>query len=169
MLLVESFLMSIKDDDRFDPYAPSAKRRAASPSLSQRRDVFSMVSPITIPRSPILRPRASFSQSASATSSPTISQPGSSYYNNQIAVNSSASTQPSNNGHTINKHHRTGSMSSSVASSPTVRASMILASPILRPVTRLSVGIRKGSGELEGERDVEGAGDGVSSMNLGGG
>ena len=49
----------------------------------------------------------------------------------------------------------------SVASSPTMRASMSLASPITRP---LSLSRRRGEGE---EREIDGAGDAVNGLNLG--
>lgn len=51
--------------------------------------------------------------------------------------------------------------SMSVASSPTMRASMSLASPITRP---LSLSRRRGEGE---EREIDGAGDAVNGLNLG--
>ena len=149
------------DEDRFDPYAPSAKRRAVSPSISQlkERDI---VSPIVIPRSPVLKPRQSFSHSHSqanyATSSPTISHSNSFSYGNGVG-NSAGNGYPiqlSGNG-----HHRSGS-SSSVVSSPTVRASMILASPILRPVPRLA---KRANGDEE--KIVDGAGENLRDLNIG--
>ena len=61
----------------------------------------------------------------------------------------------SHNGHTRLER------SMSVASSPTMRASMSLASPITRP---LSLSRRRGEGE---EREIDGAGDAVNGLNLG--
>lgn len=160
-------LMRLTDDDRFEPYAPAAKRRAVSPSISQLRDTHNLVSPIIIPRSPVLKPRGSFSQSQSnsATSSPTVSQGSMSIFGGQSAILLS-SQNGSSNGNFVPGHHRSGSASSAV-SSPTVRASMVLASPILRPVPRLAVGAKRGIGDIDGERIVDGAGEGVGSLSLG--
>ncbi|EJD03672.1 uncharacterized protein FOMMEDRAFT_167014 [Fomitiporia mediterranea MF3/22] len=146
-----------KYEDRFDPYAPSAKRRAVSPSISHLKDR-DLVSPIVIPRSPVLKPRKSFSQSQtnSTTSSPTVSNSASGYFNG----NGNLYSLPlSGNG-----HHRSGS-SSSVVSSPTVRASMILASPILRPVPRLAAGLRRAAEDEE--KIVDGAGENLKELNIG--
>ncbi|KAF8506582.1 hypothetical protein F5888DRAFT_1797852 [Russula emetica] len=44
-------LMDIVDDDRFDPYPTSSKRRAVSPSVSFLRENHTSLSPIYIPRS----------------------------------------------------------------------------------------------------------------------
>lgn len=173
-LITQQSLIIVSDEERFDPYAPSTKRRAVSPSISSLRDVHGLVSPIVIPRSPILRPRGSFSQSQanSATSSPTVSQSSSIYNLNGFLLSNSLSNSLSQNttngGYTTQGHHRTGSMSCpSVTSSPTVRASMALASPVLRPVPRLAVGIKRGVLDAEGEREVEGAGEGVGNLTLG--
>jgi hypothetical protein len=43
--------MDIVDDDRFDPYPTSSKRRAVSPSVSFLRENHTSLSPIYIPRS----------------------------------------------------------------------------------------------------------------------
>lgn len=127
-------------DERFDPYPSASKRRAVSPSVSHLRETHgSLGSPISRnsnSRLPIAIPiTIPGSTASSATSSPTI---GGSF----------ASSYP-----------RT--MSST--SSPTLRAStMGLASPILRPVARGSVSVRRG----DEEREVEGAGEAVGGMTL---
>ncbi|KAJ3786118.1 hypothetical protein GGU10DRAFT_352691 [Lentinula aff. detonsa] len=124
-----------KLDDRFDPYTASSKRRAVSPSLNFLRESHSNVgSPKTrgTPRLPIAIPVAvPGSSTNSATSSPTF--PGS--------FSSFARSVP-------------------VGSSPTLRASIGLASPILRPLAR---GIRR-EGE---EKEVDGAGEAVGSLSIG--
>ncbi|KAJ3825626.1 hypothetical protein F5880DRAFT_207835 [Lentinula raphanica] len=124
-----------KLDDRFDPYPASSKRRAVSPSLTFLRESHSNVgSPKTrgTPRLPIAIPvTVPGSNTNSATSSPTFSGSFSSF-----------------------------SRSVPVASSPTLRASIGLASPILRPLAR---GIRR-EGE---EKEVEGAGEAVGSLSIG--
>ncbi|TDL28229.1 hypothetical protein BD410DRAFT_894312 [Rickenella mellea] len=149
-----------KYEERFDPYLPSAKRRAVSPSMSSLRDAHG-VSPIVIPRSPVLRPRLSFSQSNSATSSPTVSQSSS----HHSLITAALQGQGTSNGHS--GHQRSGSLSCpSLSSSPNIRASLVLASPVLRPVPRLAGGARRGNGDIEGEREVEGAGEGVGSLTL---
>ncbi|KAJ7631191.1 hypothetical protein FB45DRAFT_917790 [Roridomyces roridus] len=121
-----------KFDERFDPYQNASKRRAVSPSLSHLRDSSHPSSPKSRsnPRLPISIPITS--AASSTTSSPT--------------VGSAASFLP---------------MSRPVSgiSSPTMRASMALASPILRPIPR-----RRGEGE---EREVDGAGEGVGGLTLG--
>ncbi|KZV87750.1 hypothetical protein EXIGLDRAFT_194796 [Exidia glandulosa HHB12029] len=98
-------------DDRYDPY-PTAKRRAVSPSISlSQRD--SMLSPLVIPRSPVIRP----STSMSAASSPVFARPS------------------TGNG------NGTGSGMMSLSSSPVLRPSVShLSSPILRPIVRLRAG-----------------------------
>ncbi|KAI5121142.1 hypothetical protein M0805_007140 [Coniferiporia weirii] len=150
-----------KYEDRFDPYAPSSKRRAVSPSISYLKERELLVSPIVIPRSPILKPRKSFSQSQanSATSSPTISHSASGhFYGNGGGFSLPLQTSAGNG------HHRSGS-SSSVVSSPTVRASMILGSPILRPIPRLAGGLKRAAGDEE--RIVDGAGENLRDLNIG--
>ncbi|KAJ3998568.1 hypothetical protein F5050DRAFT_1201171 [Lentinula boryana] len=124
-----------KLDDRFDPYTASSKRRAVSPSLNFLRESHSNVgSPKTrgTPRLPIAIPVAvPGSTTNSATSSPTFNGSFSSF----------ARSVP-------------------VGSSPTLRASIGLASPILRPLAR---GIRR-EGE---EKEVDGAGEAVGSLSIG--
>ncbi|KAK2461595.1 hypothetical protein APHAL10511_006058 [Amanita phalloides] len=127
-----------KLDDRFDPYPSASKRRAVSPSLSHLREAHcTLGSPIRSgnPRLPIAIPiTMPGSTTSSATSSPTIGTFASSY-----------------------------PRAMSLTSSPTLRAStMGLASPILRPVARGSVSVRRG----DEEREVEGAGEAVSGMTL---
>lgn len=124
-------------DDRFDPYPTASKRRAVSPSMSYFRDQhLSVGSPISV-RGNIRLPVAI-----------PITIPGSTV--------SSAASSP-----TISSSYP---RQVSIASSPTLRASMSLASPILRPVPRSSASIRRGEGE---ERDIEGAGDAVGGLTLG--
>ncbi|KAF8632968.1 hypothetical protein AX15_001565 [Amanita polypyramis BW_CC] len=128
-----------KLDDRFDPYPSASKRRAVSPSLSHLREAHCpMGSPINRnvnSRLPVAIPITIPGSAAnSATSSPTIGSFTSSY-----------------------------PRAMSLTSSPTLRAStMGLASPILRPVARGSVSVRRG----DEEREVEGAGEAVSGMTL---
>jgi len=121
-----------KFDERFDPYQNASKRRAVSPSLSHLRDSHpSSPKSRSNPRLPISIPIMSASAASSATSSPTVG---------------TAAFLP---------------MSRPVSgiSSPTMRATLGLASPILRPIPR-----RRGEGE---EREVEGAGEGVGGLTLG--
>ncbi|KAJ4484933.1 hypothetical protein C8J55DRAFT_509326 [Lentinula edodes] len=125
-----------KLDDRFDPYPAASKRRAVSPSLTFLRESHPNVgSPKTrnTPRLPIAIPVAvPGSNNNSATSSPTFSGSFSTSFSRTVPV----------------------------TSSPTLRASMGLASPILRPLVR---GIRR-DGE---EKEVEGAGEAVGGLSLG--
>lgn len=126
-------------DDRFDPYPSASKRRAVSPSISYLRDVHTLGSPIggRNSRLPIAIP---------------INIPGSTV--------SSAASSPTIGGSYPTPFPR----SVSITSSPTMRASMSLASPILRPVPRSGIGIRRGE---EDEREVEGAGEAVNGLTLG--
>ena len=129
-------------DDRYDPYPTAAKRRAVSPSISYLRDSHSS---LPYPRTPNGRPSLPIplsipvSSTNSALSSPTIAgYPFSSYSNpRQVGI---------------------GPMS--VSSSPILRPTLGLSSPILRPIPRHRRGL---DGE---ERDVEGAGEGVNSLTL---
>ncbi|KAF7979389.1 hypothetical protein HWV62_42486 [Athelia sp. TMB] len=125
-----------KLDDRFDPYPSSSKRRAVSPSVSSYfRDAHSSLRTPGTPRLsiPIGIP---VNNAPSVAGSPTIG----SMYATSIPRNGSI-------GHM------------SVSSSPTMRSSMSLASPVLRPMAR----VRRGDGE---EREVEGAGEGVGGLTL---
>lgn len=130
-------------DDRFDPYSNSSKRRAVSPSISYFRGEHSHSS--LHPRTPGSTPRLSIPISIptptpnSATSSPTVS---SSYATSSVPIQRNGSI-----GHM------------SVSSSPTMRSSMGLASPVIRPVPRT----RRIEGE---EREVEGAGEAVGGLTL---
>ncbi|KIL00581.1 hypothetical protein PAXRUDRAFT_821569 [Paxillus rubicundulus Ve08.2h10] len=131
-----------KFDDRYDPYPTAAKRRAVSPSISYLRESLPSLS---YPRTPSGRPSLPIPLSipvpsaSSATSSPTVTgYPFPSYpTSRQVGI---------------------GSMS--VSSSPILRPTIGLASPILRPIPRHR---RGADGE---ERDVEGAGEGVNSLTL---
>jgi len=129
-----------KFDDRFDPYPSSSKRRAVSPSISYFREAHGSLHTRT-PGTPRLSIPTAVPVSAvnSATSSPTIS----SSYPTSIPVARNGSI-----GHM------------SVSSSPTMRSSMGLASPVIRPVPRA----KRGEGE---EREVEGAGEAVGGLTLG--
>ncbi|KAF8807781.1 hypothetical protein BYT27DRAFT_6588785 [Phlegmacium glaucopus] len=126
-----------KLDDRFDPYPPSAKRRAVSPSLQYLRESHqSMNSPISrgnVSRLPIAIPiTIPTSAVSSATSSPTFSGAFPSYARG-IAL----------------------------TASPTLRATLgMAASPILRPLARRRE-------EEEEEREIEGAGEAVNGLTLG--
>lgn len=130
-------------DDRYDPYPTAAKRRAVSPSISYLRESHPSLS---YPRTPNGRPSLPIPlsipvpASSSAASSPTITgYPFPSYSNpRQVGI---------------------GSMS--VSSSPILRPTIGLASPILRPIPRHRRGL---DGE---ERDIEGAGEGVNGLTLG--
>ena len=122
-------------EDRFDPYPSSSKRRAVSPSLQYLRDSHQ---PTNSPmgrangsRLPIAIP-ISIPQStaSSATSSPTISN---SYPSFPRGIN--------------------------ITSSPTLRATLSMPSPILRPLGRRR--------EEEEQREIEGAGEAVNGLNLG--
>ena len=124
-------------EDRFDPYPPSAKRRAVSPSLQYLRDSHQVLNspmsrgnvsrlpiaiPITIPTSAV----------SSATSSPTFTNAFPSY------------------GRGI-----------CLTGSPTLRATLgMVASPILRPLARRRE-------EEEEEREIEGAGEAVNGLTIG--
>ncbi|KAF9244510.1 hypothetical protein BU15DRAFT_71494 [Melanogaster broomeanus] len=133
-----------KFDDRYDPYPTAAKRRAVSPSISYLRESHPSLS---YPRTPNGRPSLPMPLSipvpgtSSAASSPTVTgYPFPSYSNpRQVGI---------------------GSMS--VSSSPILRPTIGLASPILRPIPRH----RRGPGMDGEERDIEGAGEGVNSLTL---
>ena len=122
-------------EDRFDPYPSSSKRRAVSPSVQYLRDSHQPTnSPMSRgngPRLPIAIP-ISIPQStaSSTTSSPTISN---SYPSFPRGI--------------------------SITSSPTLRATLSMPSPILRPLGRRR--------EEEEQREIEGAGEAVSGLNLG--
>jgi hypothetical protein len=122
-------------EDRFDPYPSSSKRRAVSPSVQYLRDSHqptnSPMSRSNGPRLPIAIP-ISIPQStaSSTTSSPTISN---SYPSFPRGI--------------------------SITSSPTLRATLSMPSPILRPLGRRR--------EEEEQREIEGAGEAVNGLNLG--
>ncbi|THV07613.1 hypothetical protein K435DRAFT_772483, partial [Dendrothele bispora CBS 962.96] len=127
-----------KLEDRFDPYPSSSKRRAVSPSVSFLRDNHPIIgSPVSRsnPRLPIAIP---------------VSVPGSS--------TNSATSSP-----TIGSYSTSISRSVPMTSSPTMRASVGLSSPILRPVPRAGIRLQ---GDHNEDREIEGAGDGVGSLTL---
>ncbi|KAG0704394.1 hypothetical protein DFH29DRAFT_827973 [Suillus ampliporus] len=134
-----------KLDDRYDPYPTSAKRRAVSPSISYLRETHPSL--VSYPRTPSSRPPVPIplsippSNSTSATSSPTVT----SGYPFQ--------TYPSS------RQVNLGTMS--LSSSPVLRPSLGLVSPILRPILRTR---RGADGE---EREIEGAGEAVNGLSLG--
>ncbi|KAF9477515.1 hypothetical protein BDN70DRAFT_994888 [Pholiota conissans] len=125
-----------KLEDRFEPYSSSSKRRAVSPSLQYLRDsqlgTGSPMSRGSTSRLPIAIP-ISVPQSAvsSAASSPTI---GSSYPSYPRGI--------------------------SITSSPTLRATISMPSPILRPIARRRE-------DEEREIEIEGAGEAVGGLTLG--
>jgi len=132
---LESLIKRNLVEDRFDPYPSSSKRRAVSPSLQYLRDSHqptnSPMSRSNGSRLPIAIP-ISIPQStaSSTTSSPTISN---SYPSFPRGI--------------------------SITSSPTLRATLTMPSPILRPLGRRR--------EEEEQREIEGAGEAVSGLNLG--
>ncbi|RPD82221.1 hypothetical protein L226DRAFT_564823 [Lentinus tigrinus ALCF2SS1-7] len=122
-----------KLDDRYDPYPTAAKRRAVSPSISHLREAFNgRGAPRLSMPIPIPIPNGVHSGS----SSPIV--PGSSSY--------------------WSARQSFGSASASVLSSPTLRAQIGLASPVLRPMTR---------SRREGEREIDGAEEGVGGLSIG--
>ncbi|XP_006454034.1 hypothetical protein AGABI2DRAFT_113795 [Agaricus bisporus var. bisporus H97] len=125
-----SAMRSNKLDDRFDPYPSSSKRRAVSPAVLESNQ-----------RTPIGR-----GSSSRLPIAVPINIPGS-------QVNSACSS-PTISG----SYPRFPPSVSAMSSSPTIRSTMALASPILRPI------IRRREGE---EKDVEGAGEAVNGLTLG--
>ncbi|KAI6047810.1 hypothetical protein EDC04DRAFT_2619972 [Pisolithus marmoratus] len=129
-------------DDRYDPYPTAAKRRAVSPSMSYLREVHPSLS---YPRTPNGRPSfpnplaIPVSNSGSTSSSPTVTS-----YSMPIYTSS----------------RQVGLGSTSVSSSPILRPTLGLASPILRPLARN----RRGTDA--DERDIEGANEGVNGLTL---
>ncbi|RDX51865.1 hypothetical protein OH76DRAFT_224771 [Lentinus brumalis] len=122
-----------KLEDRYDPYPSAAKRRAVSPSISHLREAFNGRG---APRLSMPIPIPIPSGIHSGSSSPIV--PGSSSY--------------------WSARQSFGSASASVLSSPTLRAQIGLASPVLRPMTRA---------RREGEREVDGAEEGVGGLSIG--
>ncbi|KAI0699357.1 hypothetical protein C8T65DRAFT_742532 [Cerioporus squamosus] len=121
-----------KLDDRYDPYPTAAKRRAVSPSISHLREAFNGRG---APRLSMPIPIPIPSGIHSGSSSPIV--PGSSSY--------------------WSARQSFGSASASVLSSPTLRAQIGLASPVLRPMTRA---------RREGEREIDGAEEGVGGLSI---
>ncbi|KIY51222.1 hypothetical protein FISHEDRAFT_70865 [Fistulina hepatica ATCC 64428] len=122
-----------KLEDRYEPYP---KRRAVSPSVAYVRDgYFSLGSPGRMtPRLPIVIPSMPGSACTSASSSPTFGS------------------------HFPASFSRAATMSGS----PTIRAAG-LASPILRPVVRSTVGRHSDPGD---EREIDGAGEAVLGLSI---
>ncbi|KZS95909.1 hypothetical protein SISNIDRAFT_483326 [Sistotremastrum niveocremeum HHB9708] len=122
---------SMIEEQRYDPYPISAKRRAVSPSMSALRESlsYSMTTPIAIPRSPVVR--------------------------TSMSVTSSPGGLPMN----IMQPRPMSIVSSPVLSSPQLRP-VAMASPVVRPLPRLTSGER-------GMREVEGAGEAVNNLSLG--
>lgn len=134
--LTQEIHITLAVDDRFDPYPSNAKRRAVSPSLQYLRDSHQVAnSPMgrgSISRLPISIPiSVPHSAVSSATSSPTIS----------------SNYPPFPRG-------------ISITSSPTLRATLSMPSPILRPLGRRRE-------DEEREIEIEGAGEAVSGLTLG--
>ncbi|GJE86185.1 hypothetical protein PsYK624_022650 [Phanerochaete sordida] len=125
-----------KMDDRYDPYPLPAKRRAVSPSVSYLRDstpsLFAPRTPNGSGRMQLPHPIAIPVMPNSGASSPVVTPSGLS------------GSRPLSWG------------AQSVLSSPTLRAQMGLASPILRPMMR----------RREDGREVESAGDSVNGLSL---
>ncbi|KAI0714979.1 hypothetical protein C8Q76DRAFT_795787 [Earliella scabrosa] len=124
-----------KLDDRYDPYPTAAKRRAVSPSISHLRESFNGRLSGSAPRLSMPIPIPIPPGLHSGSSSPIV--PGSSSY--------------------WSARQSFGSASASVLSSPTLRAQIGLASPVLRPMTRA---------RREGEREVDGAEEGVNGLSI---
>lgn len=121
-----------KYEDRFDPYPMSNKRRAVSPAVLEAccRTPIGRGSTTRLPIAAIAPISIPGSQMSSGCSSPTVS----------------------------GSYPRFSSSVSTMTSSPTMRSSMVLASPILRPMMR-----RRETGD---EREVEGAGEAVNGLTL---
>ncbi|KAI0784938.1 hypothetical protein C8Q75DRAFT_337628 [Abortiporus biennis] len=128
-----------KFDDRYDPYPTANKRRAVSPSLSYLREsqpsLFTPRTPNGSARVPLPLPISIPNGLNSGASSPIIS---------------------SNSGLTSTRPLSIGT--ASAMSSPTLRATIGLSSPILRPMIRAR---REGEG-----REVDGAGEAVNGLSL---
>ncbi|PIL31424.1 hypothetical protein GSI_06125 [Ganoderma sinense ZZ0214-1] len=122
-----------KLDERYDPYPTAAKRRAVSPSISHLREAFNGRLSGGAPRLSMPIPVPIPAGLHSGASSPIV--PGSTSY---WSARQSFGT-------------------ASVLSSPTLRAQIGLASPILRPMTRA---------RREGEREVDNAEEGVNGLSI---
>ncbi len=122
-------------DDRYDPYPTAAKRRAVSPSISHLRESFNGRLSGSAPRLSMPIPIPIPSGIHSGSSSPIV--PGSSSY--------------------WTARQSFGSASASVLSSPTLRAQIGLASPVLRPMTRA---------RREGEREIDSTEEGVNGLSI---
>ncbi|KAH8099330.1 hypothetical protein BXZ70DRAFT_292655 [Cristinia sonorae] len=128
-----------KFDDRYEPY-PANKRRAVSPSVSLLRESQSSFFPRTpnSSRVPMPVPITIPSGMNSGASSPVISSYNSSSFTGGRAMSIG---------------------SASAMSSPTLRAQIGLASPILRPMMR-------SRRDTESGREIEGAGEAVNGLSL---
>lgn len=143
-----------KHDDRYDPYPNTSKRRAVSPSVTYLRDSHSSLSPIFIPRS-----TSSSSRTTPLSMPIPIPIPNNNYASGSASVNSSPTYSSYLSGSYPGGMSR-GMGPGSVASSPTMRSSMSLTSPIARTI-RLG---RKVDGDA---KDVDSAEDSVNSLKLG--
>ncbi|CCL98079.1 uncharacterized protein FIBRA_00073 [Fibroporia radiculosa] len=125
-----------KVDDRYDPYPTANKRRAVSPSLSYLREsqpsLFNSRIAMGTPRLTMPTPVPISTACSSAASSPIVGS-SSSYF---------------------------ARGSTSVMSSPTLRAQIGLSSPVLRPI------LPRPKRHGEDEREVEGAGEAVGGLTL---
>lgn len=123
-------------DDRYDPYPLPAKRRAVSPSVSYLRDstpsLFAPRTPNGSGRMQLPHPIAIPVMPNSGASSPVVTPSG------------------------LNGSRPMSWGAQSVLSSPTLRAQIGLASPVLRPMMR----------RREDGKEVEGAGEGVNGLSL---
>lgn len=135
---IDSLLISLlcAVDDRYDPYPTANKRRAVSPSVSLLRESQSSFFPRTpsTSRAPMPIPIAIPSGMSSGASSPVVSS-----FNGGRGMSIGLA---------------------SAMSSPTLRAQIGLASPILRPMIRAR---RDTDASL---REVDGAGEAVNGLTL---
>lgn len=141
-------------DERYEPY-PQKRARGISPTAFNTPNPY-LLPPNTVPRSPI----------TTAAPRPTVLAPSP-----PIAI-----PQPRSMCHTPTPTHSSNSgyapmmlYGSPIPSSPAFGA---MNSPILRPVRgALGLGLGRDPGSREGrerEREVDGAGNGVRSLDLGG-
>ena len=123
-------------DDRYDPYPTATKRRAVSPSVSYLRDNHNGY---FAPRTPSSTARMSLPHPIAI---PVVQSPG-----------ASSPIVPS---HLGNGSRPVSWGTQSVLSSPTLRAQIGLASPVLRPMMR-----RRDEG-----KEVDGTGEAVGGLTL---
>jgi len=122
-------------EDRFDPYQSSSKRRAVSPSVQYLRESHQLAG------SPMPRGNGSRLPIAIPVTIP------------QSTANSATSSP------TISSGYPSFPRGLSITSSPTLRATISMPSPILRPLNRRR--------EEEDEREIEGAGEAVNGLSIG--